>query len=270
MKLNVGKPLCFIDLETTGINAAKDRIVEIAVIKISPNGSEERLEQRINPTVAIPLATSLIHGIYEHDVRLMPTFKEFAHDLHQFIGNADLAGYNSNKFDIPLLVEEFLRAEVDFDMRNRRMIDVQNIFMRMEQRTLTAAYKFYLNQKLENAHNAMADVEATYEILMAQLDRYQDVEVEDKDKNLVQPIKNDMQALADFSTHHRNADLMGQIILNDDDQPVFNFGQHKGKLVKEVFERTPGYYDWLMNADFPLYTKRIFTSIKLGVYKFKS
>ncbi len=263
MQLNLGKAIAFFDLETTGINVGKDRIVEVAVLKVHPDGKEEKLEQRINPQIPIPKETSEIHGIYDADVRLMPTFKEFATELSQFIGSADLAGYNSNRFDIPLLMEEFLRADLDFDMKNRKMVDVQNIFMRMEQRTLSAAHKFYLNKPMENAHQAMADVTATYEIFKAQLDRYNGTEFTDKSGEVSTPVVNDMQALAEFSSFNKNADLMGQIIFNEDGLEVFNFGKYKGKLVSEVFEREPQYYDWMMRADFPLYTKKILTSIKL-------
>lgn len=263
MQLNLGKAIAFFDLETTGINVSVDRIVEIGVLKIYPDGREEMLEQRINPLIPIPKVTSEIHGIYDADVRLMPTFKEFAPELAQFIGNADLAGYNSNRFDVPLLIEEFLRNGVDFDLRNRRMIDVQNIFMKMEQRTLSAAHQFYLKKPMENAHNAMADVKATYEVFKAQLDRYNDVEFTEKNGVVSKPIVNDMGALAEFSSFHRIADLMGQIIINEDGDELFNFGKFKGKKVKDVLDSEPNYYDWMMKSDFPLYTKKVLTTIKL-------
>ena len=263
MQLKLKKPLAFIDLETTGINVGKDKIVELAVVKISPNGNKETLEQRINPGIPIPEATSKIHGIYDQDVKDMPEFKEFAPTLVSFIGNSDLAGYNSNKFDIPLLVEEFLRVDVDFDMKNRKLIDVQNIFMRMEQRTLSAAYKFYLDKKLENAHSALADVTATYEILEAQLDRYEDADFEDRDGKVSKPVVNDMDKLSEFTSFNKNADLVGQIIFDKEGDEVFNFGKYKGVKVADVFKKSPQYYDWMMNADFPLYTKKILTAIKL-------
>ncbi len=263
MELDLGKPIVFFDLETTGINVAKDRIVEIACIKIYPDGKEEILEQRINPEMHIPAETSEIHGIYDEDVRLKPTFKEFVGELLQFIGNADLAGYNSNRFDVPMLVEEILRVGADIDMKNRKMLDVQNIFMRMEQRTLSAAYKFYLNQDLENAHSALADTTATYQILKAQLDRYKGVEFKDRSGEVSKPVINDINALSEFSSFNKNADLMGQIIYNDNNEEVFNFGKYKGQLVSEVFEREPQYYQWMMKADFPSYTKKILTAIKL-------
>ncbi len=263
MELKLGKPIAFFDLETTGINVSKDRIVEIAVIKIYPDGREETLEQRINPEMHIPVETSEIHGIYDEDVKLMPTFKEFASELAQFIGNADFAGYNSNRFDVPLLVEEFLRVDYDFDMKNRRLLDVQNIFMRMEQRTLSAAYKFYLNKDLKNAHSALADVTATYEVLKAQLDRYNKVEFTDRKGEVSMPVVNDINALSDFSSFNKNADLIGQIVFNEEGEEIFNFGKYKGRKVAEVFQREPQYYEWMMRADFPKYTKKILTSIKL-------
>ncbi len=263
MELKLGKPIAFFDLETTGINVSKDRIVEIAVIKIYPDGREETLEQRINPEMHIPVETSEIHGIYDEDVKLMPTFREFASELAQFLGNADFAGYNSNRFDVPLLVEEFLRVDYDFDMKNRRLLDVQNIFMRMEQRTLSAAYKFYLNKDLKNAHSALADVTATYEVLKAQLDRYNKVEFTDRKGEVSMPVVNDINALSDFSSFNKNADLIGQIVFNEEGEEIFNFGKYKGRKVAEVFQREPQYYEWMMRADFPKYTKKILTSIKL-------
>lgn len=263
MQLKIGKSICFFDLETTGINIGKDRIVEIAVIKLNPDGKEETLEQRINPEMHIPEFVSGIHGIYDDDVRLMPTFKEFASELADFIGNSDLAGYNSNRFDVPLLVEEFLRADYDFEMKNRRLVDVQNIFMKMEQRTLGAASKFYLGKKIENAHSALADVTATYEVLKAQLDRYKGVEFEAKDGEISTPVINDMKALSEFSSFNKNVDLIGQIIYDEDGAEVFNFGKYKGRLVEDVFAKEPQYYNWMMKADFPLYTKKILTAIKM-------
>ncbi len=263
MELKLGKPIVFFDLETTGINVAKDRIVEIALIKINPDGTEETLEQRINPEMHIPEETSKIHGIYDEDVKLKPTFKEFVSELLQFIGNADLAGYNSNRFDVPLLVEEILRVGADIDMKSRKMLDVQNIFMRMEQRTLSAAYKFYLNETLENAHSALADTTATYKILKAQLDRYNGADFTDRSGEVSQPVVNDVNALSEFSSFNKNADLMGQIIYNENNEEVFNFGKYKGRLVADVFSREPQYYEWMMRADFPNYTKKILTSIKL-------
>lgn len=263
MELNLGKPIIFFDLETTGINVAKDRIVEIACIKIYPDGKEETLEQRINPEMHIPAETSEIHGIYDEDVKFKPTFKEFVSELLQFIGNADLAGYNSNRFDVPLLVEEILRVGADIDMKSRKMLDVQNIFMRMEQRTLSAAHKFYLNEELVDAHSALADTTATYKVLKAQLDRYNGVEFTDRGGEISKPVVNDISVLSEFSSFNKNADLMGQIIFDENNEEIFNFGKYKGRIVSEVFEREPQYYEWMMKADFPKYTKKILTAIKL-------
>ena len=263
MEFKLDRPIAFFDLETTGINVATDRIVELAVIKINKDGSSQKLEQRINPEMPIPDLVSKIHGIYDSDVKFEPTFKEFAADLSAFIGKADLAGYNSNKFDVPLLVEEFIRVGVDFDMKGRRMVDAMNIFMKMEQRNLAAAYKFYCGKELENAHAAMADVTATLEILKAQLDHYENVDYKDRDGNISTPVVNNIEDLAEFSSFHKNADLVGQIIFNEDGEEIFNFGKNKGKSVAEVFSREPQYYDWMMRADFPGYTKKILTEIKL-------
>jgi len=250
MNLNLKNPIIFFDLETTGIDVTKDRIVEIAIIKVHPNGKEEEKTLRINPTIPIPKESSKIHKIYDEDIKDAPTFKSVAKEIAKFIEGCDFAGFNSNRFDIPLLAEEFLRAEVDIDMRKRRMIDVQTIFHKMEQRTLVAAYKFYCNASLENAHSALADTKATYEVLKAQLDKYEDLE-------------NDMDFLNQFSTHHKYADFLGRIILNKKNEEVINFGKYKGETVESVFEKDPGYYGWIMNASFPLYTKKIFTEIKL-------
>ena len=263
MKLNLGKPLAFFDLETTGINAAKDRIVEIAVLKVMPDGSELKLEQRINPGIKIPRQTSNIHGIFDQDVVDSPSFKDFAPKLADFLGNADLAGYNSNRFDVPLLVEEFMRIGHNFEMKNRKLIDVQTIFMKMEQRSLGAASKFYLGKKIENAHAAMADTQATYDVFKAQLSRYEDTEFEDRKGNVTKPVVNDMKKLASFATFNRNVDLAGQIIYDDNDQIVFNFGKFKGKKVMDVFNKETNYYDWMMKADFPAYTKKVLTELKL-------
>ncbi len=250
MQISLKKPLVFFDLETTGLNIAKDKIVEIAIIKVSPNGQEEEKLYRINPGMPIPKETSEIHGIYDKDVEDAPTFKEVAKEIANFIEGCDLAGFNSNKFDIPMLAEEFLRADVDIDFKRRKMVDVQTIFHKMEQRNLVAAYRFYCNQTLENAHSALADTRATYEVLKAQIERYED-------------LQNDVSYLSQFSTHHKFADFAGRILLNKKDQEIFNFGKYKGELVEEVFKKDKGYYTWLMQADFPLYTKKIFTEVKL-------
>ncbi|MDY0343798.1 MAG: 3'-5' exonuclease [Lentimicrobium sp.] len=262
-KLNLTRPLAVFDLETTGINVGKDKIVEISAIKINPDGSEEILDQRLNPEMPIPPEVTKIHGISDEDIKDAPTFKAFAPQLLQFLGNADLGGYNSNKFDIPLLVEEFLRAEIDFDIKGRRFVDVQNIFHKMEPRTLKAAYKFYCNADLVNAHSALADTRATYEVLCAQLERYEGVEYEDREGNISTPVVNDIKALHEFSFQNRNADLAGHLIFNQKNQEVFNFGKHKGKCVEDIFSTEPSYYDWMIKSDFPLYTKKIITAIKL-------
>ncbi|OFX18053.1 MAG: DNA polymerase III subunit epsilon [Bacteroidetes bacterium GWA2_31_9] len=250
MNLVLNKPLAFIDLETTGINVASDRIVEISILKIMPDKSRESKTMRINPTIPIPENSSNIHGIYDADIKDCPTFVKVAHDLAVFIGNADLAGYNSNKFDVPLLAEEFIRADVDFDMKKRKFVDVQVIFHKMEQRTLSAAYQFYCKKEIENAHSAEADVKATVEVLEAQLDKYPE-------------LQNNVDYLNDFSSHSKSVDFLGRIIYDEKGVEVINFGKHKGKAVEEVFRIEPSYYNWMMNGDFPLYTKKIITSIKL-------
>jgi len=265
MELNLNKPLAFFDIEATGLNVAKDRIIEINIYKVNPNGTEESKTWVVNPDYPISEEASKIHGFTADDLTDKPTFKQVAKEIERFLQNCDLAGYNAIKYDIPMLMEEFLRADVDFDVANRKLIDVQNIFMKMEQRTLGAAYKFYLNKKLDNAHSAEADTKATYEILKSQLDRYQDTEFTDRDGNISKPVVNDMQKLQQFSSHHRNADLMGQFIYNDKDEIVINFGKHKGRTVEEVFKSDPGYYGWIMKSDSPLYTKKLLTRIRLSM-----
>ncbi len=250
MKLNLSKPLVFFDLETTGINVSKDRIVEICVLKVMPDGTEEIKTWRVNPTIPIPEKASKVHGIYDDDVKNEPTFADLGKEISQFIDNSDLAGYNSNKFDVPLLVEEFLRADIDFDVKKRKLVDVQVIFFKKEPRTLSAAYKFYCEKDLENAHTAEADVLATYEVLKSQIDMYED-------------LKNDVNQISKFSSQFKSADFAGMVVYNDKDQEIFNFGKHKGVPVEHVFEKEPGYYNWIMNADFPLYTKKILTAVKL-------
>lgn len=263
MELKLKRPIAFFDLETTGIKVATDRIVEISIVKIHPNGKKEVKTRRVNPEIPIPKETSEIHGIYDEDVKDEPTFKQIARSLDAFIQNCDLAGYNSNKFDVPLLAEEFLRAGIDFDVENRNLVDVQNIFHKMEQRTLVAAYKFYCQKDLTNAHSAEADTTATYEVLEAMLDKYDGVEFVDKKGNVSQPVVNDIKALSEFSTVNRNVDLIGHIVLNENDEEVFNFGKNKGRLVSEVFTKEPSYYDWMMKGQFPEYTKKVITKIKL-------
>ncbi len=265
MLLNLTKPLAFFDLETTGINVASDRIVEISIVRVNLDNSTDILTKKVNPTIPIPEFTSKIHGIYDKDIADAPTFKQLAPQLAQFIINCDLAGFNSNKFDVPVLVEEFLRAEIDFDLSNRRLIDVQNIFHIMEPRNLSAAYKFYCNKPLDNAHSAEADTIATYEIFKAQLERYKDVEQVDEKGNKFVPVKNDMNVLSTLTARNKNADLAGRIIFNDSNVEVFNFGKHKDKQVREIFTKEPSYYNWMMQGDFPLYTKKIITQIRLSM-----
>ncbi|WP_106827733.1 3'-5' exonuclease [Parabacteroides pacaensis] len=250
MQLNLKNPLVFFDLETTGINIVTDRIVEISYVKIFPNGKEETKTRRINPEMHIPEEATAIHGITDEDVKDCPTFKSIAKSLATQIEGCDLAGYNSNRFDIPLLAEEFLRAGVDIDLSKRKFVDVQTIFHKMEQRTLSAAYKFYCNKSLENAHTAAADTMATYEVLKAQLDRYPD-------------LKNDINFLSEYSCFTNNVDFAGRMVYNEKKQEVFNFGKYKGKLVSEVLRNDPGYYSWIMQGDFPLNTKKMLTTIKL-------
>jgi DNA polymerase-3 subunit epsilon len=261
MKLNLKRPLAFFDLETTGTNIVKDRIVEIAIYKVKPDGTYESLTKIINPEMPIPKEVTAIHGISDNDVKDAPTFAQLAGTLDQFLANCDLAGYNSNKFDIPLIIEEFLRCNINFDIKNRRLIDVQNIFHKMEPRTLKAAYKFYCGRELTDAHQAEADTKATFEILEAQLDRYQDVDFTDRDGNTSKPIVNDMDALHQFSYNHQHADMVGLIGFNKKGIEVFNFGKHKGREVEEVFTKEPQYYNWMMNADFALSTKNVITAI---------
>lgn len=250
MELKLNRPICFFDLETTGTDVVKDRIVEIAILKIYPNGNKESKTWLVNPTIPIPTQSSEIHGITDEKVANEPTFKELAPQIHNMIKDSDLAGYNSDRFDIPLLVEELLRADVDFDLKNRVSVDVQTIFHKKEERTLSAAYRFYCNKTLENAHSAAADTNATYEILKAQLDRYEDLE-------------NDMKALSEYTTRKKAVDFAGFITLNDKDEEIFAFGKHKGVKVEDVLEKEPGYFGWILNADFPLYTKKVLTGIKL-------
>jgi DNA polymerase-3 subunit epsilon len=256
MKLNLKRPLAFFDLEATGINVGSDRIVEIAILKAMPDGTEVIKTMRVNPEMPIPLATSLIHGIYDEDIANEPTFKVVAKEIADFIGDSDLAGYNSNKFDIPMLLEEFLRAGIDFSMADRKFVDVQNIFHQMEQRTLKAAYKFYCNEEIVNAHSAEADIKATYEVLLAQLDRYQDREFEDKQGKVSKPVVNDVDALHQFTNLHNPVDFAGRMVYNENGEEVINFGKHKGKTVEHIFNTEPSYYAWMKQGDFPLYTKK--------------
>ena len=249
MELNLIKPIVFFDLETTGINIAIDKVVEISILKVFPNGNKESKTWLVNPEIAIPQESSDIHGITNEKVVTEPTFKELAPKINEMIADSDLAGFNSNRFDIPLLAEELMRAGIDFDMKNRKAIDVQVIFHKKEQRTLSAGYQFYCGKELEGAHGAEADTNATYEILLAQLDKYED-------------IGNTVDALSEFSTHGKRADFAGFILMNDKDQEIFSFGKYKGRTVEEVLKENPGYNNWIQNADFPLYTKKVLKEIK--------
>jgi len=263
MQVKLTKPLIFIDLEATGLNVGSDRIVEISLLKLNVDNTTETKTVRVNPEIPIPDLVSKIHGIYEKDVADEKTFKELAPELLKFIGNADFAGFNSNKFDIPMLAEEFLRADADFDLEGRRLVDVQNIFHFMEPRNLSAAYKFYCGQTLQNAHSAEADVVATYEIFKAQLQKYDGVMVQDANGKEYQPIVNDVSKLTDLNTRSKSVDLAGRIVYNEKGEEVFSFGKHKDKTVEEVFAKEPSYYAWMMNGDFPLYTKKVVTKIRL-------
>lgn len=261
MKLNLNRPLAFFDLETTGVNVGVDRIVEIAILKAMPDGTEMIKTLRINPEMPIPLASSLIHGIYDEHIANEPAFKDVAQELADFIGDADLAGYNSNRFDIPVLLEEFLRAGVDFEMSGRKFVDVQNIFHQMEQRTLRAAYKFYCDKDIINAHSAEADITATYHVLLAQIERYKDVDFEDKQGKISKPVQNDVDALHTFTNMNKPVDFAGRMVFNENEEEIFNFGKHKGKTVEQVFDTEPSYYAWMKQGDFPLYTKKKLTEI---------
>ena len=251
MKLNLKNPLVFFDLETTGTNINTDRIVEICYLKVFPNGNEVSKSMRINPEMHIQEASTAIHGIHDEDVADCPTFKQVAKEIAKDIEGADIAGFNSNRFDVPVLVEEFLRAGIDIDLTKRKFIDVQVIYHKLEQRTLSAAYKFYCGKNLEDAHTAEADTKATYEVLKAQLDRYPDV------------LQNDVNFLSEYSSFTRNADFAGRIIYDDKGVEVFNFGKYKGMSVAEVLKRDMGYYGWIMNGDFTLNTKNVLTKIRL-------
>jgi DNA polymerase-3 subunit epsilon len=251
MELKLAKPLCFFDLETTGTNIASDRIVEISILKILPNGNKESKTWLVNPEIPIPDEAMAIHGITNEKVAAAPSFREIAKEIFQMIKDSDLAGFNSDRFDIPLLAEEMLRADVDFDMKNMVSVDVQTIFHKMEKRTLEAAYKFYCDKELEQAHSAKADTVATYEVLLSQLERYPELE-------------NNVRKLSEFSKRNEFADFAGFIAINEMGEEIFTFGKHKGSKVLDVLENEPGYFGWILNADFPLYTKKVLTQIKLS------
>jgi DNA polymerase III subunit epsilon len=263
MLLQLKNPVIILDLETTGMNIATDRIVEIALIKVNIDGSEEEKLMRINPEMPIPPEVSQIHGIYDENVKDEPTFRQVAKTLAKFIEGCDLCGFNSNRFDIPLLAEEFLRADIDVDLKKHKFIDVQAIFHKMEKRTLAAAYKFYCNMELVDAHSAMADTKATYEVLKAQLDLYKDVVFEDSKGLKTVPIVNDVEKLSEFSSYDQNVDFVGRIVYNEKGVEVFNFGKNKGISVEKVFKEQPGYYGWMMESEFPLYTKKVLTKIRI-------
>lgn len=251
MELKLTRPICFFDLETTGTNVAKDRIVEISILKVYPNGNKESRTWLVNPEMYIPDEVVAIHGISNEKVANEPTFKELSKEIYQLIKDSDLGGFNSDRFDIPLLAEEMLRAEVDFDMKNMVSVDVQTIFHKMEKRTLEAAYKFYCGKDLSDAHSAEADTMATYEVLLSQLERYPELE-------------NNVKKLSEFSRRKEAVDFAGFIAKNEEGEEIFAFGKHKGQRVHDVLENEPGYFGWILNADFPLYTKKILTQIKLS------
>lgn len=251
MQLQLSKPICFFDLETTGTNVSKDRIVEISILKVFPNGNKESKTWLVNPQMPIPDEVVAVHGISNEKVANEPTFKQLSKTIYGMIKDCDLAGFNSDRFDIPLLAEEMLRAEVDFDMKNMVSVDVQTIFHKMEKRTLGAAYQFYCGKNLDDAHSAAADTNATYEVLLAQLDRYPELE-------------NNVKKLSEFTTRKQSLDFAGFIAKDKDGQPIFTFGKHKGKKVDDILLNEPGYFGWILNADFPLYTKKVLTQLKLA------
>lgn len=255
MKLNLKNPIVFFDLETTGINISTDRIVELCYIKVYPNGNEESKSMRINPEMHIPESASAVHGIYDSDVAECPTFKQIAKDLANVLEGCDFAGFNSNRFDVPMLVEEFLRAGININIRNRKFVDVQNIYHKLERRTLSAAYQFYCGKDLENAHSAFADTQATYEVLKAQLDHYPN------------DLQNDVNFLADFSKMSDNADFAGRMVYNEKREIIFNFGKYKGRKVSEVLRIDPSYYNWMLQGDFTRDTKQVLTQIRLEMNK---
>ncbi len=270
MKLNLKKPLAFFDLETTGVDIGKDRIVEIALVKVMPDGqinlmpsgNEGETRLLVNPGIPIPIESSMIHGIYDADVQHAPAFNELAPKIFKFIFDCDLAGFNSNKFDVPLIAEEFLRAGIDFTLEGRNLVDVQVLFHLMEPRTLKAAYKFYCDKNLDAAHEALADTMATYEIFKVMLDKYEGVEIEDNKGNKFCPVVNDIEVISKLSERTKRVDLAGHIQLNDKNEKIFAFGKYKGVTVEEVLTRDKGYFSWMMNADFPLYTKKTLAEIR--------
>ena len=267
-KLNLKKPLAFFDLETTGVNITTDRIVEICVVKLMPDGEKIVKTHRINPTIPIPIESSLIHGIYDEDVKDKPTFSQLAQGLNQFLVGCDLGGFNIIRFDVPVLVEEFLRINIDFDISNRKLIDAQRIFHMMEPRNLSAAYKFYCDKKLEGAHGAEADTLATCDVFISQIQRYENRVLTDDNGVETMPIVNDMAAIHEL-TALQFADLAGRIGFNDKGEEIFNFGKYKNMTVKDIFTKDPSYYDWMMKGDFALNTKKKITEIKLRNFNLK-
>lgn len=251
MKLNLKRPIIFFDLETTGLDIAKDRIVELCYIRVEPNGNEEARSMRINPEMHIPEVANSVHGITDDDVKDCPTFADVAPQLAATFEGCDLAGFNSNRFDLPLLAEEFMKAGVNIDLSHVQAIDVQNIYHKLEKRTLAAAYKFYCGRDLENAHSALADTQATYEVLQAQLDHYPN------------DLQNDVDFLAEFSRMNRNIDFAGRFVYDESGKELINFGKYKGKAIKDVLSRDPGYYSWIMQGDFTLNTKQVLTKLRL-------
>lgn len=252
MTLKLKRPIVFFDLETTGVDTATDRIVEISLVKIGVDGSKSVKTRRINPEMHIPKEATEVHGITDEDVKDEPTFRQIAKSLAQYIEGCDFGGFNSNRFDLPMLVEEFMRAGVDVDFRKRKFIDVQNIFHRKEQRTLVAAYKFYCDKDLANAHSAEADTLATYEVLEAQIERYPD-------------IGDTVEQLSEFSSNGEIVDFAGRLAMNDKGEEIFTFGKYRGQSVEEVFRKEPSYYRWMMDGDFPQYTKKVITEIRLRI-----
>ena len=269
-RLKLRRPLVIFDLETTGTDVASDRIIELAMIRVDPDGTvtskpaERGAGNRllVNPERPIPLESSAVHGIYDADVEGKPTFRQYAKSMAAFLDGCDLGGFNSNKFDVPFLAEEFLRAGIEFSLEGRNLIDVQNIFHAMEQRTLRAAYGFYCGKELDGAHEALPDAEATLEILLAQLERYREATVLDSRGNVVGPVPDDMDRLHEFCERQRFVDFAGRMVYREDGQAEFNFGKYKGRLVTDVLRAEPSYYSWMMNGDFPMYTKRALTRIR--------
>ncbi len=265
MDLKLKNPLVVFDLETTGTNVSHDRIVEIAMIKLNPDGSQDEKVRKLNPTIPIPIESSLIHGIYDDDVKDEPTFKQVAKSMSQYLEGCDLAGYNCLKFDVPLLVEEFLRVNIDFDVENRKILDAQKIFHMMEKRNLSAAFKFYCGKELKNAHSALADTQATRDVFIAQIEKYEGQEMTDLMGKPIGKITNDMAAVHEL-INQKMIDLAGRMVYDENGIEVFNFGKHRGKPVKEILKNEPSFYDWMMKGDFPLDTKRRLTQLRLEMF----